>query len=238
MKLLQSHITRVLLSLTALSMVSNPSQAAVELMDLITNNGSVVAGNIVFDQFSLVTSGDITPDTEVNVISIMDGNGNYGIRFQGGLDDLANNGPSSWTVSYQASSLDGTSIFTGATLSGNPAAPVSGSGSITLSADQITPGEYLNVFDDFNGGTSLLDSGTFANAGSTLDVSVEFLADAGSRGGVTASFIDQTFTQEQGVVPEMSSLATWTIMLFGATLIVGWRRMQDEKLTKVTVGKK
>ena len=219
-------------------MFAIPSHAAVELMDLINSNGSVVAGNIVFDQFSLVTSGDITSETEVNVISIMDGNGNYGIRFQGGLDDLADNGPSSWKVSYQASAQDGTSIFTGATLAANPAAPVSGSGSVTLSADQITPSEYLNVFDDFNGGTSLLDTSTFANAGSTLDVSVEFLADAGNRGGVTASFIDQTFTQDQGVVPEMSSLATWTILLFGATLVVGWRRMQDEKMTAVPVAKK
>ena len=84
------------------------------------------------------------------------------------------------------------------------------------------------MFDDFNGGTDLLDTSTFADAGTTLDVSVEFLADTGDRGAVTASLIDQTFTQDQGVVPEMSSLATWTIMLFGATLVFGWRRIQNE----------
>ena len=130
---------RLCLACSALCVLAIPAHAAVELMDLINNNGNVVVGNIVFDQFSLVTSGDITPETEVNVISITDANGNHGIRFQGGLADLPNNGPSSWTVGYQASSLDGTSIFTGATLAANTAAIVSGSGSVTLSADQLAP---------------------------------------------------------------------------------------------------
>ncbi|MCA9217346.1 MAG: hypothetical protein KDB27_29960 [Planctomycetales bacterium] len=221
---------RICLTLGIALALSLPANAAVELlMDLINSNGSVVSGNIVFDQFSLVTDGDITAQTEVNVATIMDANGNYGIRFQGGLDDLAGNGPSLWRVSYRATSQGGSS-FTGATLSGNPVAIVSGRGDVTLSATQITPDEYLNIFDDFNAGTtSLLDTSTFGTPATTLDVSVEFLADAGEdRGAVTASLIDQTFTQE-GVVPEATALMTWTIMLFGAAMVVGWKRLQAQK---------
>jgi hypothetical protein len=122
-------------------------------------------------------------------------------------------------------------------LGGNPAAPVSGSGSVTLSASQVDSSEYLTVFDEFGGGTKLLDSTTFANPTPALDVSVEFLADAENRGGVVASLIQTTFSQEQGVVPEMSSLATWTVLLFGVSLVVIWRKLNDQKLSPIVVAK-
>lgn len=232
-------INRVLIAFTALTLMCTHSRAAIELMELIENNGSIVSGNIVFDQFSLATTGDMTSETIINVETIVDADGNFGIRFQGGLVDFAGGSPSSWTVSYQATALDGTSLFTGGTLAANPAAPVPGVATVTLSAAQIDSSEYLTVFDDFNGGTDFLESSMFASPTSALDVSVEFVGETGDRGAVFASFIDTTFAQGEGVVPEMSSMATWTVLLFGVSLVVAWRKLNDRKqnLAPVAVSK-
>ena len=45
-----------------------------------------------------------------------------------------------------------------------------------------------------------------------LQVELDFFGEAGTPGGVTGSFVDQTFSGG-GVVPEISSVATWGVLM-------------------------
>lgn len=191
------------------------AHSAVALFDLINNNESFVSGGLVFSDFTFTTAGDVTPETEVNVDSVTDQDGNFGIRFQGGFADLQGGGSSGFTIGYTVAFADPLMNITGAMLQGNPTAILNGIGSFTETFVGLGV-DPLVVFDNANTGeTDFIDSTSIIPPSNQLQVELDFFGEAGTPGGVTGSFVDQTFSG--GVVPEVSSIATWGFLM----LVVG-----------------
>ena len=191
--------------------LATSAHSAVALSDLISNNDSFVSGGLVFSDFTFTTAGNVTPETEVNVDSVTDQDGNFGIRFQGGFADLQGGGSSGFTISYNVAFADPFMNITGAMLQGNPTAILSGVGSFTETFVGLGI-DPLVVFDNANTGeTDFIDSTSIIPPSNQLQVELDFFGEAGTPGGVTGSFVDQTFSG--GVVPEISSIATWGILM-------------------------
>src|SRR5690606_30081262 len=91
---------------------------------------------------------------------------------------------------------------------------VFGEGSFTITESFEGIPTTLTVFDLEPGGTKLLDSASLPSSVTSLNVELSVVADA-TKGGATASFIDQTF--EVGEIPEPASVVIWlgTLLLFG-----------------------
>ena len=209
------------------------ASAAVELGDLIENGDSISSGDKLFSDFTFTPTGDFDPETTINVIPIIDNDGNVGIRFQGGFSDLTGGDSSGFSISYLVTVLDPNLAITGITLQGNPTAILSGVGQFDLSLDGLP--NTLSIYDNADAGeTDLLDATTLEEPVTQLQVNVDFSATAGSVGGVTASFVDQTFAQSN-VVPEFSAIGTWLTLMagvFGCVLVSKLRRPAEEPVRK------
>jgi hypothetical protein len=198
----------VLALVIALFSFAQSSSAAVALSDLIAGNDSFASGDLVFDQFSFTGLGGINNSIDINVHAINGSDGSPGIRFQGGFSDLPGNGPSGFTISYVVTAAG---LIDHTTLLGNPIAILSGLGTMT----SMLGGDTLKIFDNADTGmTDLLVSADLSSPATSFAVQLDFLAEAGGVGGVTASFVDQTFSGG-GVVPEISSLGTWLTLMMG-----------------------
>ena len=226
--------TRLAASFAFAAIVSFATSAhsAVALSDLISNNDTFISGGLVFSDFTFTTVGNVTPETEVNVDSVTDQDGNFGIRFQGGFSDLQGGGSSGFTISYNVAFVDPLMNITGAMLQGNPTAIISGLGSFTetFTGLGIDP---LVIFDNADTGeTDFIDSTSIIPPSNQLQVELDFFGEAGTPGGVTGSFVDQTFAG--GVVPEVSSAATWGVLMLavGCACVLN-RRFQLVPLHKL-----
>ncbi|MCA9171705.1 MAG: hypothetical protein KDB23_28755 [Planctomycetales bacterium] len=212
------------------------ADAAVSLSDLIDSAGSIVVdGSLMFDQFSYSATNESPPATGVLVDGYTDAFGNLGIRIHGGFSDSPGGGDSLATLSYRVSTIDPGSALSGALLAGNPAAV--GIGSYTVDATLSGVAAGLSIFDISPGSnTHLLDSLSLPSPLSTVDVALS-LKGSSTAGGVTLSFIDQTYTQTDAVVPEPSSLVIWTgtLMLFGIVLPLSQRQWRLRSLSSVKV---
>ena len=215
-KFLQIIIVGMVVAITA-----NVSRAAVALSELIDNNASFTVGDLVFDQFMVSFGGEMPGPSSINVVEL-EQSGDFGIRFQGGFLDVPADGPSFLTVSYRVTPVDG-STFLGSTLSTNTTAIGVGQVSVTSTFAGL-PGNTLTVFDSSTAGTDLLNTTVFDPATSELNVS--FTIDAQStQGAVTVSFVDQTFNQSAGgVIPEISSMAGWSLTLVVACVAFRFHR--------------
>jgi hypothetical protein len=142
-----------------------------------------------------------------------------------GFVDLSGGGASTATLSYQVSSMDSTMGINGARLAGNPAViPDFSTGFFTIqeSFASLDLPTQLVIFDQVPGGFKPTDSVELNSVYPTLTVEVALTGDstATDGGAVTASFVDQTFSQ--GVVPEPQSLLIWmgSALLFGAVTLI------------------
>jgi hypothetical protein len=200
---------------------------AVQLSELLVDGATLAAGdNLIFDQFTFSSTNDMPSSAGLMVEPFQDAFGNFGIRLVGGMSDSAGGDPSMLSLGYRVSTVDGGGILTAissATLAGNPAAVGEGSFLITESFEGIPT--TLTIFDQVpDGSTLLLDSMNLPTTFSSLNVLLSVQAES-VRGGVTASFIDQTFGTDN-VIPEPASVVVWlgTLTLFGVVTLTYRRR--------------
>jgi hypothetical protein len=217
----------VVLVLMLLGAVSPAAASSITLgapvvLSTLLDSGSVQVGDKLFDQFSYSATGDMPSSSGVNVIEIVDGDGNFGIRFQGGFVDLFGGGPSDALITYRVTATDPLFLISDVRLSGNPA--VIGpegeeSGLIGVVETFLLDDPFIElvIFDIKPGSTQLVDGAFLTGPLRTLHVQKNILAFANVEGNAaTLSFVDQTFSQV--AVPEPSTIS---LLILG--LAAMWR---------------
>jgi hypothetical protein len=195
------------------------------VLGTLIGDGSITVGDKLFDLFAYSSTGDMPDAFGVNVIPIVDGDGNFGLRFQGGFVDLYGDGPSDALITYRVAATDPLSLISDVHLSGNPA--VFGykchksyhcreSGLIAVTETFLTgdPFTELLIFDVDPGPSRFVDWALLTTPVPTLHVQKDILAYSKSKGtAATLSFIDQTFSQV--TVPEPSTISLLIVGLAG-----------------------
>jgi hypothetical protein len=176
-------------------------------------NPSLLVGDKLFDTFAFAATGDMPGAVNVNVIPIQDGDGNYGIRFQGAFIDLPGDGGSDALITYRvAVTRPEPWRITDAHLVGNPnLLGTTGSASVT---ETFLPDSLLSMEIHDNGGAvKSMDAVDFPFPGfRELHVQKDILLFGGDA-PATISFVDQTFSQ----VPEASAALLTMIACVGFT---------------------
>lgn len=219
-----SALVVVVLLLGAVSPVAASSIALDDpvVLSTLVVGGSITVGDKLFDQFSYSSTGDMPSATGVNVIPIVDGVGNLGIRFQGGFLDLFDDEPSDALIAYRVTVLDPLFLISDVNLAGNPVVigpPGAESGLIGVSETFLLddPLVELAIFDIKPGPRVSVDGSLLTIPLQTLHVQKNILAFADGEGSVaTLSFVDQTFSQV--AVPEPSTIS---LLILG--LAAAWR---------------
>jgi hypothetical protein len=187
--------------------IGSVTAAIVPLSDLLTDGATIQSGDKIFSDFTYLQTGDMPTGENVNVETIQDGDGYYGIRIQGGFVDQAGGDASDALITFNVSVPDGSGqLISGAKLSSNPAVFADDPSSLASVTETFIPSiidNKLVVYDFGEGDDKLLDQISFADGYTTLPVQKDIILHAiGDSGAVTMSFVDQTFPQ----VPEPSSL--------------------------------
>lgn len=195
------------------------------LSDLIGRNGSVLAGNLVFDHFSYNSTGQMPIASNVTVTPTVDASGNPGLRFGGGFTDASDGTTSSQqasdaVLSYRVTSFG--SPLNDIHLSGNPqiVGPGDGAMSVTETFQAGTQAVQLEIHDVVNKGISnqiLRDSATFAPTSSIQVVTKDIFA-LNLGGFPTDSIIDQTFSTT--AIPEPGA---GVLLGLGVAVLAGYR---------------
>ncbi|MFV2068468.1 MAG: PEP-CTERM sorting domain-containing protein [Pirellulales bacterium] len=226
-----SLVATLLVVASCLTSTIANAQESVPLSELL-DGGSIGSGDKLFDQFSYSASGDMPDSTGVNVIPIVDDDGNFGIRFQGAFLDLySTDGDrgSDALIGFTVSVTDPERLISDAHLMGNPNLLGADVGSISVTETfgfDATGAHQLNIFDDEGAGTLLRDWTLFDQPRSALIVLKDINAFAAEQGSVTLSFVDQTFSQiGTPVVPEAS---TGLLMLLGLATLAATRRARRQ----------
>lgn len=198
--------------LTAAAILAAPwtgsvTAAIVPLSDLLMEGATIQSGDKIFSDFAYLKTGDMPSAENVNVETIQDGDGDYGIRLQGGFVDHAGGDASDAVITFNVSVPMGSNLLiAGAKLSANPAVFAGDPGSLASVTETFIPtiiDNKLVVYDFGEGDDKLLDQISFAEGYATLPVQKDIILHAiGDTGAVTMSFVDQTFAQ----IPEPSSL--------------------------------
>lgn len=211
--------------LAAVALVTMPSvgmvQAAiVPLSDLLQDGATIQSGDKTFSNFEFLRTGDMPTAENINVETIQDTNGDYGIRFQGGFIDQPGGDASDVLVRFSVSVPIGSPLaIDGVTLSANPAVfEGPGLASVTETFLPEVDDQLMVIYDFGDGNHKLLDSITFDQPFTTLHVQKDVILHAiGDTGAATMSFFDQTFSQ----VPEPSSMV---LVLGGLLGLLGCRK--------------
>jgi len=204
-------------ALFAVPWTSTARAAIMPLSDLL-GGATVQSGDKVFSSFTYSATGDMPPANAVNVETIQDINGDYGIRFQAGFVDQAGGGSSDALITFNVSVAPGANMaIAGVTLSANPAV-FNGPGlaSVTETFIPTITDDKLVVYDFGGDDDKLLDKITFGQSYPTIPVQKDIILHAtGQDGAVTMSFVDQTFQQ----VPEPATLTLALSGLLGLGLL-------------------
>ena len=182
---------------------------ATSLSDLL-DGGSLSVGDKTFADFGYAATGDMPPATSINVIPIVDADGDLGIRFQGGFIDTVAPGSSDSLITFSVTAPG--AYIMGAELAGNVDVANGGVATVTETFLPEDPISTLTI----TSGVKLADSTTFGAPVQTLNVQKDILLLAESA-PATLSFVDQTFPQ----VPEP---ATGLMAFFGVLGLLGIRR--------------
>jgi len=224
---MRATIVRTLLSLLAVCGLASGAQAvtilgdAVPLSELVDDpEGEILVGDKLFTDFSYDATGDMPTVLGVNVIPILDDDGHFGIRFQGGFGDLPSSpGASDALISFTVTATLESFFIVDAHLAGNPEL-IGELGSISVvETFDFDPELRLTIFDDEEAGQQSVDWVDFEPIKS-IEVTKDIFAlaamstDEQTGGAVTLSFIDQTFSQ----VPEPGTAALLVVGLTG----LGW----------------
>jgi hypothetical protein len=201
-----------LLSVTVNAATIGP---AVNLNDLITNNGSVVAGDKTFDNFTYINnSGQMPLASEVNVTPILE-SGNYGIRITGAFADAQGGGLSDAVLTYRVTASPGRQI-----VDVHMAADVAifGDNGFVGVTETFFPEDPLTIIDVFEvkpGFVQLTDGADLTAPVQSMHVQKDIIAFAGNGSAATLSIIDQTFSQ----IPEPGCGLLLLSGLVGMTLV-------------------
>ena len=198
---------------------------SVPLSQLVSggNSEGISVGDKNFDNFSYFSTVDMPIAANVNVIGIIDGDGNYGLRFQGGFKDLFDPGneSSDSLIGFDVSVADPrTHLISDVHLFGNPALSADGSLNAFAEVVETISGAFgnaqLRIQNDLNGLINAAWIDPLPSPVSTLHVvkDIQLFSTDGVR--ATISFVDQTFSQT--VIPEPSSMALLGI----AVAAMGW----------------
>jgi hypothetical protein len=201
--------------------VGQSPAAIVPLSDLLQPGSTIQSGDKIFTDFTYAQTGDMPAPDAVNVETITDAQGNFGIRFQGGFVDQAGGSSSDALITFNVSVPPGSNLLiSDAHLLANPAVFAGpGLASVTETFLPTIVDDKLVVYDFGNGDDKLADAIVFSQTYTTLPVQKDIILHAtGAEGAVTMSFVDQTFSQ----VPEPTSLALAAIGIMG--LYLGCRR--------------
>ena len=192
--------------------------APIPLSFLQANNGTVVAGDKIFSDFDYAPTEDMPSSAAVNVIPIVDGDGNYGVRFQGGFVDLPGGDPSDALITFSVNVAPSAGMLINDV---HLAANVDLLGGTGLAAvtETFLPDfamMSLSVYDDGTNSqlTDWSDLPETVGPGrpiETLHVQKDIVLRADSAVAATLSFVDQTFSQV--LVPEPGAAS---LTLFGS----------------------
>jgi hypothetical protein len=205
----------------SLNLTLPPQHAQADpLSSLITNHGSLQAGNLLFDQFTYSATGQMPSAPNVMVGAFVDARGNPGLRFTGGFTDAYDsNGvqqASDATLTYRVTSLG--SPLRQIQLSGNPQITGPGDGLMSVVETIQTPNQppiQLEIHDSVNNGVASLklqDSAMLPPLPSLQVVSKDILA-LNLGGFPTDSTIDQTFSVN---IPEPASVLVLGVVILTA----------------------
>lgn len=198
----------VVAALAVLSVAfASPAAKAALLSDLIDNNGTIVNGDKVFSDFDYLSTGQNPPADRVNVVPIVDGAGNLGIRFSGGFIDLDDNGASDALITFKVTVTDPNQLINDVHLAFNGdvvgAPGTQGFVGVTETFLPTDPNVQLSVFEIQPAGTTkLTDWADLTTPVRELWVQKDIILFAGQGAAATISFIDQTFSQ----IPEPHSI--------------------------------
>lgn len=189
-------------------------------LDSLEAGNDITVGDKLFTDFTyLATGADMPTSDNINVQGIIDCDGNFGIRFQGGFVDLPGNGASDALITFNVTALDPNKLISDAHLAANTDVVGDGLALITETFIPTFNDRDLTVFD--NGTVSQLTDWVFFDDAPvrTLPVQKDILLLASDNGGVASafSFIDQTFSQ----VPEPTSIS---LLLIAGLGFLGLRR--------------
>ena len=173
----------------------------ISLADLIANDGEISSADKVFDQFSYTRTDGMPTSDRVNIVSIMNGAGEHGVRIQGGFSESPDPGVGTAEFDFRVRATDLTMGIDGATLASNTAAIFEAD--VTTTAT-LSNGNTLVAFDTIAGGTDMLD---FTDFGIVNELNINIKVDIETFGvpsAGTVSLVDLTF--HQSPVPEPSGV--------------------------------
>lgn len=217
-----------LINLTPANGAAN-SATSVPLSQLNGTADSIQVGDKIMSGFVYSAIGDMPDDDDINVLGYKDPQGNWGLSFHGTFLDLPGGSASDALIRFIVN-IDPTFLAQGyrisdahLNLNGVGVGP-SNSGFFVDESFAPDSNQTLHAFSStFPGGTTQLsDTTTFSPPLTTLHVTKDILAIAGSESGqpARATMIDQSFSQTQ-IVPEP---ATILVSLIGALGLIGYRR--------------
>ena len=182
--------------------VSAIQGATVKLSDLVNNQETITSGDKLFSNFAYATTGDMPDMLDVDVETIEDADGNFGLRFIGGFIDNAGGSSSDALITFDVEPTNNQNVIVGAVLQANPAV-FNGTGlaSITETFLPMVEDQSLVVFDFEPGDQDLRAEVVFNQQHEKLSIQKDIILHAtGDNSAVTMSFVDQTFMQAP--VPE------------------------------------
>jgi hypothetical protein len=216
-----TRLPALLLSLLLVCAFAAPA-SAIPLSDLLEadNPGAFIdSDGLRFSNFVYSATGDMPSAMDVNIIPIMDPDGNYGIRIQGAFVDTKTNGFSDAGLSFKVEVIEG-ALITDAHLYGDPnVIPDKDDGAFVTVTETIGNQQMdIYAFGDPELGSKFSDWVYFEPTSELALVLKDILAGAKS-GLAQITIIDQTFSR----VPEPGTLLLIGFGLSGL-LVAGRRR--------------
>jgi hypothetical protein len=218
-----TQATAALIDLTPAGGNGTVSATSVSLASLLADpTGSVTVGDKIFTGFGYSGTNNMPSAANVNVLGLKDSAGNWGLRFQGGFQDIPGGDASDAHISFMvevsaAMQAEGWRI-TDAHLAIAGAA-TGGDESYFIVDESLSNGQLLEAYVTTLGpGTTqtnkLTDAKVFAPV-AKLNVIKDILANAAAGNILPArgTVIDQSFSQS--IIPEPASLGMMGLALVG-----------------------